>query len=110
MTPGLALAVLATVALMGIQDTAGTSILIAEGRGLRFWPGAMDATGGYANRYGVAAVAGSVGHYGVWSVETFVLVTVACLSAPQGLLNRRLDLMLPKYSRPFRSNNHLGGV
>lgn len=73
--------VVLSVVFMAAQDFFGTSMVIHEARGTRFWPGFFDACNDFASRYGGGITAAAVVTWGLWTWQTFVIVAaVACTS------------------------------
>lgn len=70
-----------TALSMAVQDTLGSSMIVAIQRKLRFWPGLFDGLGDFASGYGKAVTAAAVVKWGLGSWETFLLVTVTATTS-----------------------------
>lgn len=73
--------IVAVCAFMFLQDIFGTSLVIAQSRGLSFWPGLFDALGDYVNRYGSAVVAVTAVHFGLFGWQTLLVVTACAITS-----------------------------
>lgn len=73
--------VVLTIVFMALQDFCGTSMVLAESRVLKFWPGLFDGLNDFMNRYGSAITAGSVVKWGIFSWQTFVLVCATAVTS-----------------------------
>jgi hypothetical protein len=74
-------AAIVTVLAMICQDTFATTMVIAEARNLKRWPGAMDGMNDYASRIGGAVTAGSYVHSGLWSWPTQILLFLTAITS-----------------------------
>ncbi len=77
----LPLLAVVTVVAMVCQDTFATTLVIAEARNLRHWPGLMDACNDYSSRIGTAVTAGAYVKTGLFSIDTQVLLLLTAVTS-----------------------------
>jgi hypothetical protein len=94
----LIVAVLSICACMFLQDVLGVGLTISQSRGLTFYPGFFDALGDYAGKYGGAIVAVAAVHFGLWSIQTFIIVTACAVTSffTSNLATGKESMILPK--------------
>jgi hypothetical protein len=94
----LLVAVIAICVTMFFQDGLGVGLTISQSRGLKFFPGFFDSLGDYASKYGVAIVAATTVHFGLWSWETFIVITACAITSffTSNFATGKESLILPK--------------
>lgn len=91
-------AALATIGFMFLQDIFGSSLVVAEARELKFWPGLFDGLGDLVSRYGVVIAAVAAVHFGLWSWQTAVLAGLTAITSffTSNLAVGKASKLLPK--------------
>jgi hypothetical protein len=72
---------IASIAFMVAQDFFGTSMVIGEAKGTKFWPGFWDGLNDFATRYGGGIIAVAVVKYSLWSWQTLVIVMCVAVTS-----------------------------
>ena len=98
MTWGLVGAVVAICAFMFLQDVFGTGLTIAESRALKFFPGFFDGLGDFVNGYGKAISAVTAVHYGLTSIQFFVVTCAVAATSffTSNAATGKVSAILPK--------------
>jgi hypothetical protein len=83
---------------MFFTDILGVGLTISQSRGLKFFPGFFDSLGDYASKYGIAIVAATTVHFGLWSWETFLVITACAMTSffTSNLATGKESLILPR--------------
>jgi hypothetical protein len=80
---------------MVLQDTFADSMTIAEARNIPKWPGRLDAANDYVSKYGAAIIAVGAVRYGLWSIQTFVVVS--CVAATSYVTTNRVTALAHRF-------------
>ena len=99
----LAFIALASFALMCCQDAVASSMMIAESRTLRRWPGLFDMANTYVGRWGTVLAAYTGGHYGLmsWQLQVVLGATMAADFSATNTVVPVAGRMLPKHNEPW---------